>query len=387
MIRFLTAGESHGRALLGILEGIPSGVGITAEYINAQLKRRKLGYGRADRQKIEDDSVEILAGVRDGKTLGSPIGLLIWNRDWENWKDRMRVEPFSREARPAVEIPRPGHADYVGGLKYDHKDMRSVLERASARETAVRVALGSVARKLLEDLGIHIGSRVVQIGPVKDTTPLRVPVKELNALADRRSLRSLSKAIDKAMIRAVDTAKKSGDSLGGVFEVYASDLPVGLGSYVHWDRRLAGNIAKSLMGLNAIKGVEIGLGFHSADLRGSELHDEYYPAAEAGKLRRRTNHSGGLEGGMTTGDPLVVRAAMKPIATLMKPLRSVNLRTGKRVAAHVERSDTCAVPAAAVIGESLLAFVLVDSVLEKFGGDSLKELKQRVKAWKAAVQA
>ena len=386
MIRFLTAGESHGKALIGIIEGIPSGVEISEEYIHTQLKRRKLGYGRGARQKIEDDAVEIMAGVRHGRTLGSPVGLIIWNRDWANWKDCMRPEPCSGDGRHFVDVPRPGHADYVGGLKYGHRNMRNVLERSSARETAMRVGLGSIARKLLEDLGVHIASRVTRIGSVEDSSSLNIPVEELNMLVDNRPLRCLSEAVDQQMAVKVGEAKENGDSQGGVFEVYVSNLPVGLGSYAQWDRRLGGVIARSFMGLNAIKGVEIGFGFHSAGLRGSELHDEYFPSLEQGKIRRNTNRSGGLEGGMTTGMPLIVRAAMKPLSTLMKPLRSVRLSTGEPEAAHVERSDVCAVPAAAVIGESLLALVLVDSILDKFGSDSLDELRPRVESWRKMTQ-
>ena len=383
--RYLTAGESHGRGLVGIIEGLPSGLEVTLEYLHAELKRRKLGYGRGARQKIEDDSVEILSGVRHCKTLGSPISLLLWNKDWTAWQEIMQAGPHAGgEIRRQVTVPRPGHADLVGGQKYDHADMRNVLERSSARETAMRVALGTIARKFLVDLGIQIGSRVVGIAGVLDSALVDFPVGELNARTDVSAVRCLSPAAETAMVAAVDRAKKEGNTLGGVFEVHASGVPLGLGSYSQWDRRLEAEIGRSFLSLNAIKGVEIGLGFGAAAVPGNQVHDEYFPSAgEAqGKVTYQTNRSGGIDGGMSTGQSVIVRAAMKPLATLMKPLSSVDLATGEGVKAHVERSDVCAVPAAAVIGESLLALVLAEAILEKFGGDSMKELRPRLVAWR-----
>ncbi|GAC1404507.1 MAG: chorismate synthase [Candidatus Velthaea sp.] len=378
-LRYLTAGESHGRALVGIIEGVPAGLAIDVESLHAQLKRRKLGYGRGNRQNIETDEVEILTGVRFGETLGSPISLVIANRDWRSWTDIMAAEPPMREGKRKVTVPRPGHADYVGGLKYGHGDMRNVLERSSARETAMRVALGSVARAFLAAFDIAIASRVVRVGPVEDTHPLDVPVHELNARLDAEPLRVLDADAQTAMCAEVDRAKADGDTLGGVFEVYASNLAIGLGSYAQWDRRIEAEIGRQFLSLNAIKGVEIGGGFRSAARRGSAVHDEYLPGE--GTLQYGSNNSGGIDGGMTTGETLVVRAGMKPISTLMKPLRSVDLTTGEATNAHIERSDTCAVPAAAVIGESLLALVLADALLEKFGGDSIAEIVPRVRDW------
>ncbi len=392
-LRFLTAGESHGKALVGILEGIPSGLSITSEYIHQQLKRRKLGYGRGARQKMEEDSVQILSGVRHGFTLGSPIALIIENADWKNWQDVMQVEPFHKETgeetggerrrtRRKLEVPRPGHADYVGGIKYQHEDMRNVLERASARETTMRVALGSITRKFLEELEIHIGSRVIQIGPVSDPGSLEIPVRSLNERADQSPLRCLSSNIETEMCKEVDSAKKRGDTLGGIFEVYAAHTPIGLGSYVHWDRRIEGQISQAILSLNAIKGVEIGLGFESGKIYGSQAHDEYLPTHAKNRVSYRTNRSGGIDGGMTTGQTILVRAAMKPLSTLMNPLSSVKLSTGEVESAHVERSDVCAVPSAAVISESLLANVLADALLEKLGGDSMNEIIPRLKHWR-----
>ncbi len=388
ILRFLTAGESHGKGLIGVIEGLPSGLPLTAEYLHVQALRRKHGYGRGARQKIETDAVEIMTGVRHGKTLGSPIALLLLNRDWTAWRDIMQAEPYDGDVRRVIDVPRPGHADLVGGIKYHHKDMRNVLERSSARETAMRVAIGSIARRFLEELDIHVASRVVSIGgAAAPRTDLKVAVKKLNALTDDSPVRCDDKKAQAVMVAEIDSAKKAGDTLGGIFEVFASGVPVGLGSYSQWDRRLEAEIGRAMLSLNAIKGVEIGLGFNMALAPGSEVHDEYFPSAQAKKPARekvvyRSNRSGGIDGGMSTGRPIVVRAAMKPLATLMKPLKSVSLRSGEAVKAHVERSDVCAVPAAAVIGESLLALVLAQSVLEKFGGDSMKELVPRVQQWK-----
>ena len=387
--RFLTAGESHGKGLMGILEGIPSGLEISTEYLHSQLKRRKLGFGRGGRQKIETDEVELISGVRRGFTLGSPIGLWIANRDWSVWEKIMKVEADSEPSERQVTVPRPGHADLIGGIKYRHQDLRNVLERSSARETTMRVALGSVARKFLEELNIHIASRVVRIGTVQDRSQKSsvhpVPLHELNAIIDRSPVRCQDEKASEEMVNEVERAQKEGETLGGEFEVSASGVPVGLGSYAQWDRRLEAEIARSFMSLNAIKGMEIGLGFEASKRRGSEVHDELYPGSTPGKLSYKTNRSGGIEGGMSTGQPLVIRAAMKPLATLMKPLQSVDLETGEAQPAHVERSDVCAVPAAAVIGESLLALALTGVLLEKFGGDSMSELKGRVEVWNREI--
>ena len=384
-LRFLTAGESHGPALVGIIEGIPSGLALDAQLLLGQARRRKLGFGRGNRQNIETDEVRIVAGVRRGVTIGSPIALILENKDHVRWAEIMRVEPPADDTPPGrqVHVPRPGHADRIGGIKYGHDDLRDVLERASARETAMRVALGTVARALLGELGVTIASRVVRIGGAVDATPWRDVSPET---IDESPVRALDPAATQAMVAEIEAAKAAGDSLGGVFEVVAQGVPVALGSYVQWDRRLEGEVARTFMALNAIKGVEIGLGFGAAAVRGSQAHDEYEPG-DGVRTRYRSNRAGGIEGGMTTGQPVVVRAAMKPIATLMQPLDSVDLRTGEATKAHIERSDTCAVPAAAVIGESLLALALASAVLEKFGGDSIAELRERVEAWERTVRA
>ena len=387
-LRYLTAGESHGQALLGIIEGIPAGIALDSAYLHAQAKRRKLGYGRGNRQNIETDEIRILAGVRFGKTLGSPIGLVIDNRDWRSWNEIMSAEQpqdGSVCSRRVVSVPRPGHADRIGGIKYAHDDMRNVLERASARETAARVALGSVARRFLECAGIAIQSRVVRIGDAVDESPFD---ETANETIDASPVRALDSSAAQRMIDTIETAKKAGDTLGGVIEVVARGIPIGLGSYVQWDRRLEAEIGKAFLSLNAIKGVEVGLGFELARRPGTSAHDAFYPPnGDGSRTSYRTNRSGGIDGGMTTGQPIVVRAAMKPLATLMKPLDSVDLRTGEATQAHIERSDVCAVPAAAVIGESLLALVLASAVLEKFGGDTIAEVIERVRAWDATARA
>ncbi len=380
ILRYLTAGESHGKALVGILEGLPAGLKLAAGDIQADLLRRKKGHGRGNRQKIEGDKVEILSGIRAGKTIGSPLALFIPNLDFKNWESIMGAEPTDAAAARRVEVPRPGHADLVGKLKYGFDDMRNVLERASARETAMRVALGAAARRFLSECGVVVASRVIAIGGETDESPLPCPVSKLNALTDMNPVRCANADFSKRMITRIDEAKSAGDTLGGVFEVLAEGLPIGLGSYAQWDRRLEGPLSQALMSLNAIKGVEIGHGFRGAGIPGSRAHDAYEP--KGGKVSYRTNRSGGLDGGMTTGQTLVLRAAMKPIATLMKPLDSVDLRTMKPAKAHVERSDACAVPAAAVIGESLACLVLAGAILDKFGGDSMAELLPRLAAWR-----
>ncbi len=379
-LRFLTAGESHGPALTSIIEGMPAGVPILAEQINTQLARRQQGYGRGGRMKIETDKAEISAGIRHGLTMGgAPIALTVINRDYDTWTEVMNPAPvppyeLNTKKRQPIEIPRPGHVDYNGGLKYRTlSDMRNILERASARETTMRVATGAIARRLLEECGIYIGSHVVEIGGVH-STPSPVPnAKELNTISDASSTRCLNDESTKAMEEVIDEAREAGDTVGGVFEVVVDGLPVGLGSHVHWDRKLDGRLAGALMSIHAMKGVEIGLGFETARRRGSQVHDPFHPG---NPLERSSNNAGGLEGGVTNGEPLVCRVAMKPISTLMKALPSVNVTSGQATGAHVERSDYCAVPAAGVVGEAMVALVLADALLEKFGGDTLEEIQE-----------
>jgi chorismate synthase len=389
-LRYFTAGESHGQALVGILEGMPAGLAIAEDYIAVQLHRRQQGYGRGGRMRIEKDHAKILSGVRFGKTLGSPISLLIENRDWKNWQEKMAVAPSAHSAEiPKVEIPRAGHADLAGAIKYGFDDIRNVLERASARETATRVALGSIARKFLEDFGIIIASHVLQLHDVRSRfslidfgrpdSPFDFPATELNARADASPVRCLDSEAEKQMIARIDAAKEKRDTVGGIFEAVAFNVPVGLGSYAHWDRRLDARIAAAMLSIQAMKGVEIGDGFAGATRWGSEVHDRIYHNTERG-YHRASNNAGGLEGGVTNGQPLVVRVAMKPISTLMQPLDSVNIRTKEATPAHIERSDVCALPAAGVIGEAMLALVLADAVLEKFGGDSVDEIRGRLSA-------
>ena len=379
-LRFLTAGESHGRALVGIIEGIPANLALPVEKIQNELSRRKMGYGRGSRQKIETDEFEFLTGVRHGLTLGGPITMVIWNKDFKNWEGIMGAEPIDSEPARQVHIPRPGHADYVGGVKYHQKDMRNILERASARETAMRVALGSVARVFLENLDIDIASRVVSIAGMVDSSNFPPDIKLLNSKLDKTELRVLDDVVSKQMIAKIDEAKKKGDSVGGVVEVVATGMPLGIGSFIQWDRRLEAEIGKAFLSLNAIKGVEIGLGFESAHLFGSQVHDEMEYKND--QVEFRTNKTGGIIGGMSSGEPIIVRAAMKPIATLMKPLDSVNMKDNTATKAHVERSDYCAVPSAGVIGESLLALTLSQEILAKFGSDSMDEIKNRLKSWR-----
>lgn len=376
-LKYLTAGESHGRALVGIVEGMPAGLPVSKEKIDAQLQRRQGGYGRGSRMQIERDQVEVLSGIRAGVTLGSPIALVIWNRDWENWGKHMDPWKLPPERYRSVTVPRPGHADLAGALKYRHSDIRNVLERASARETAMRVALGSIARQFVEYFGIEIASHVVQIHTVKSHYDItRLSLAELTARADASPVRCLDPEAEHKMIERIDQAKAEKNTVGGVFEVIAKNIPVGLGSYVHWDRKLDGRISQAMASLPAIKAVEIGLGVESAGQWGSECHDEIY-YDEAKGYHRRTNRAGGLEGGVTNGEALIVRVAMKPLSTLLRPLDSVDMQSKKSVKAHVERSDVCAVPAASVIGEAILALVLADAFLEKFGGDSISEIAER----------
>ncbi len=387
MFRFTTAGESHGKALLAIVEGVPAGLEIRAEQIDAELQRRQGGYGRGGRMRIESDRAEILSGLRHGETLGSPIALQIRNRDWENWTVAMSPgpldEPADDETLRRVFLPRPGHADLVGVLKYDRHDARDILERASARETAARVAVGAVAKRLLAELGVRVGSHILMLGGIEARVPEQLP-EDLNAAADPSPVRCLDPEAEARMIDAIDEAKRNGDTLGGVFEVVVRGLPVGLGSHVSWDRKLDGRLAGAIMSIQAIKGVEIGMGFEAAARPGSRVHDAI--VSDGDTYVREGNAAGGLEGGITTGLPLVVRGAMKPISTLMRPLKTIDIRTGEPGEAVRERSDVCALPAAGVVGEAMVAIVLAGAVLEKFGGDSMRELRRNVETYKEQVR-
>ena len=378
-LKYLTAGESHGKGLLGIIDGIPAGLEISESYISAQLYRRQQGHGRGGRMKIETDFAELYTGVRHGESLGSPIGLILQNKDWENWIQKMSADPVEDKIRK-VTLPRPGHADLTGVQKFDFDDIRNVLERSSARETAIRVALASVCRKLLKEVGIEVGSRVVQIHSVKDTSPIPegISPEGLNEMADSSPVRCLDKSTEKEMMDVIDKAKADGDSVGGVFEIIATGLPYGLGSHTQWDRKLQARIAESILSINAFKGIEIGMGFDQAGKFGSNVHDEIGHDGE--KYIRHSNNAGGIEGGMSNAQPIVIRAVMKPIPTLIKPLRSVDIETKEEKLAHKERTDSCAVPAASIVAESMLCFVLADALLEKFGGDSMNQLKAHMKA-------
>ena len=391
--RFTTAGESHGPALVAVVEGLPAGLSVSSDQIDAELRRRQGGYGRGGRMRIESDRAEILSGIRHGETLGSPVALEIRNRDWENWTEAMSAAPSAQqgdaERMRRVFAPRPGHADLVGALKYDRTDARDILERASARETAARVAAGALARRLLDALGVSIGSHVVSIGGIVAAAPRELPL-DLNGTADASPVRCLDADAEEAMIAAIDAARQAGDTLGGVVEVVARGLPAGLGSHTRWDARLDGRLGGALMSIQAIKGVEIGLGFEGAARPGSRVHDAILSspdAARGGGFGRAGNHAGGLEGGMTTGMPLVLRAAMKPISTLMQPLRTVDLRSGEEIEAVRERSDVCAVPAAGVVAEAMTALVLAEAVLEKFGGDSMRETMRSFEAYLEQIAA
>ncbi len=401
-LRFTTAGESHGRALLAVVEGLPAGLPVSAEWVNRDLLRRMQGYGRGARMKIERDCIEWLAGVRAGETLGSPVAMLIPNRDWGNWEDVMAaeaVEPGELRRR-RVSRPRPGHADLAGVLKYDRLDARDILERASARETTARVAAGALARRLLDEFGVEIGSHVTSLGGVAVPMPAELPVP-LNQAADRSEVRVLDRSVEPEIVRRIDDARRAGDTLGGEVEVVARGVVVGLGSHVSWDRKLDGRLAGLLMSIPAVKGVEIGLGFEAARRPGSAVHDPIAarpPGPEdpraggppvagdpKGGFRRGSNNAGGLEGGITTGEPLVARVAMKPISTLMSPLPTVDLASGEAANAQSERSDVTAVPALGVIAEAMMALALADAMLEKFGGDSLGEMRRNYAGYLAGL--
>jgi len=383
-ISFHTAGESHGRGLTALLEGMPAGLPLSMERdVDPELSRRQGGYGRGRRMKIESDTADLLSGVRLGETLGSPISMIIWNRDWENWTTAMAHEAPAEDENPKAlrphYLPRPGHADLVGAFKYDRRDVRDILERASARETAARVACGAVAKRLLGEFGIRIGSHILSIGSTEAI--LQELPEDLNATADLSPVRCLDEAAASRMMLEIDDAKERGDTLGGVFEVVATGVPVGLGSYVSWDTKLDGRLAGAVMSVQAVKGIEIGLGFTGARRPGSEVHDAIVrndDKPRAGRIGRASNRAGGLEGGVSTGEPILVRGAMKPISTLRKPLPSVDLRDGSVGNAAVERSDVCAVPAAGVVAESMVALVLADAFLDKFGGDSVGEIRRNL---------
>jgi chorismate synthase len=400
MLRYLSSGESHGKVVTAIMEGVPSGLAVLAEGIDSELARRQSGYGRGARMRIESDRVKLLSGIRDGRTLGSPITLAVENLDWENWKEVMASGPLGRSASGvAVTRPRPGHADLAGGLKYGLRDLRNVLERSSARETAARVAVGAVAKSLLLDVGIDVYSWVVEIGGVKYNPSAALGATALFKKAEASSVRCPDKAASLKMKRLIKRAKENGDSLGGVFSVVVRGVPPGLGSHVQWDRKLDGKLSMALMSVQAIKGVEVGLGFGAGSAPGSKVHDEifYRAGRKSGskaptfwplekRFYRKTNNAGGIEGGMSNGEDIILKAVMKPIPTLYKPLRSVDIETKKPFRASVERSDTCAVPAAAVVGEAAVAFEIAAAFLEKFGGDSMREVKRNYKGFLKQVK-
>jgi chorismate synthase len=382
-LRYLTAGESHGPALTAVVEGMPANLEISAEDVDRHLARRQQGYGRGGRMKIEQDRVRLLSGVRWGKTLGSPITLSIENRDWANWEKKMSPAAADRLENIAVTHPRPGHADLSGVIKYRQADTRNILERSSARETAARVAVGALCHKFLATLGIEVFGYVQEIGGVVAQT--EADYRTRFACSENSPCRTWDPEAEAAMIAAIDRARESGDSLGGVVEVVVQGAPVGLGSHVHWDRRLDSRLAAAVMSIQAFKGVEIGAGFAAARLPGSLVHDEI--EYTAGGFSRRTNRAGGLEGGMTNGEPIVIRGAMKPIPTLYKPLQSVDLQSKLPFQAAVERSDVCAVPAAAVVAEAVVAIEIAAAMLEKFGGDSMEEIQTNLAAYRHHVQS
>ncbi|WAA13758.1 chorismate synthase [Fervidibacillus halotolerans] len=382
-MRFLTAGESHGPGLTIIIEGLPAGMPLCEEDINRSLSLRQKGYGRGRRMDIEKDRIQITAGVRHGKTLGSPLALYIENKDFQHWKQIMAVEPLQEETeiKRKVTKPRPGHADLSGGIKYGHRDLRNVLERSSARETAARVAAGAVARKLLAELGISVGSHVIEIGGVKARQTDFIDPIELDERANRSPVRCLDSEAEKEMINAIDQAKKSGDSVGGIVEVVADGMPPGIGSYVHYDRKLDAKIAGAIVSINAFKGVEFGLGFEAGRRKGSEVQDEIFWDRERGYYRR-TNRLGGFEGGMTTGMPIVVRGVMKPIPTLYRPLKSVDIETKEPFNASIERSDNCAVPSASVVCSHVVSWELANALVEQFYSDRFDQLKEQLNVYR-----
>ncbi|MFD0680916.1 MULTISPECIES: chorismate synthase [unclassified Paenibacillus] len=380
-MRYLTAGETHGPQLTGIIEGFPSNVTIDFEEINFQLGRRQKGYGRGRRMQIEKDTANIVGGVRHGKTTGAPIALVVENNDWKHWTSVMNIEPIegNDETKRRVNRPRPGHADLNGGLKYNQKDLRNILERSSARETTMRVATGAVARQLLAAFGIKVAGQVIRIGEV-EVERQELPIDELISITEESEVRVVDKNAEVKMIAAIDAAKEEGDTLGGIVECIIEGVPTGLGSHVQWDRKLDGRIAQAVLSIQAFKGCEIGIGFEAAKLRGSKVHDEIMYEEGRG-FYRASNRAGGFEGGMTTGEPIVVRGVMKPISTLYKALQSVDIDSKEAFTAQVERSDTCAVPAAGVILENIVAWEVANAFLEKFGGDSLEEIRSNYNSY------
>ena len=377
MLRYLTSGESHGKSLVGILEGLPAGLKVDVDKINNQLYRRQQGYGRGGRMKIESDTVIFISGIRFGITTGAPIAVEVENKDWINWQKRMNPEPIPDEAKPSdITIPRPGHADLAGAVKYGHSDMRNIIDRASARETAVRTALGSITRQFLEEFGIQIGSHVLEIHQARSTVEFNVEdTLNESKRADGSPVRCLDKMAEKSMIKAIDLARENGDTVGGRIEIIASGVPVGIGSHTHWDRKLDGLIAGAMMSIPAIKAVEIGLGIECGRKFGSEVHDPIVNDKSGKFVTRTSNNAGGTEGGITNGQSLRVTITMKPISTLLSALDSVDMKNKEPVKARVERSDICAVPAAAIVGETVLALVLAQAFLEKFSGDHIDDVR------------
>jgi chorismate synthase len=380
-MRYLTAGESHGPQLTAIVEGVPAGLSITAEDINLDLSRRQKGHGRGRRMQIEKDEVQITSGIRHGKALGSPIALVVENNDWKHWTNIMGIEPLEdgeeKDIKRQITRPRPGHADLNGAIKYGHRDIRNVLERSSARETTVRVAVGAVAKKLLAELGIKVAGHVVEIGSIKAEKTEYSSIEELQRVTEESPVRCLDENAAVKMMQAIDDAKNNGDSIGGVVEVIVEGMPAGVGSYVHYDRKLDSKIAAAIVSINAFKGVEFGIGFEAARRFGSEVHDEIIWSEETG-YSRKTNRLGGLEGGMSTGMPIVVRGVMKPIPTLYKPLQSVDIETKEPFSASIERSDSCAVPAASVVAEAVVAWEIANAILEQFGSDRMDSIREHV---------
>ncbi|HET6510801.1 MAG TPA: chorismate synthase, partial [Candidatus Kapabacteria bacterium] len=380
-LRYLTAGESHGEMLVGIIEGMPAGLSLVAERdIDPWLKRRQEGYGRGRRQQIESDTARIVSGVRFGVTTGAPIAILIENKDWANWQQKMSVDPQEGELPRSVTVPRPGHADFAGGIKYGQEsDMRNVLERASARETAMRVAIGAVAQTLLKEIGVDSLAYVRSIGRVESKATIEYEnIASAQALIDASQVKTLDSQSEQEMIAAIDLAKASKNTLGGTVECVVTGLPVGIGSHVQWDRKLDGSLAQSVMSIQAVKSVQIGLGEKASFEHGSDVHDPF--ARREQSVTRTRNNAGGLEGGVTNGQPLIIKAAMKPISTLMDPLDSVDLTTGEPTKAHIERSDTCAVPALSIIVQAVVNFTLAQALVDTFGGDTVAELIERVQA-------
>lgn len=384
-MRYITAGESHGPQLTTILEGIPAQLSLVAEDINEELARRQKGHGRGRRMQIEKDQVQILSGVRHGKTLGSPITLVVKNDDWTHWTKIMGIEPLENEQdeeeiKRKITRPRPGHADLVGAIKYGHRDMRNVLERSSARETTVRVAAGAVAKKFLSELGITVAGHVLEIGGVKAENISYDNLEELKERSEKSPVRCLDEAAGQKMMAAIDQAKEDGDSIGGIVEVIVDGLPAGMGSYTHYDLKLDAKIAAAIVSINAFKGVEFGIGFEAARRPGSKVHDEIIWNEEQG-YSRKTNNLGGFEGGMTNGMPIVVRGVMKPIPTLYKPLQSVDIDTKEPFEASVERSDSCAVPAASVVAEAVVAWEVAQAIVDQFGKDRIDQIKENIASW------